>query len=552
MNNAGQNLEWQPEEGPTPLNVLADLASRLRATSSRKAKTDLVAEVLRRLRPDELEPAIGFMLASPRQGAIGIGWATVSATDTLTGADSHANSTDDGPVSIVDFDAVIDQLQTITGEGSVEARVQVLSGFLSRCESPTADYVRRVLTGDARQGALAGVLTEAVAKAAGVKAAQMRRGVMLQGDLGQAARVALVEGSEALAAIDLEVHRPIQPMLASTASSAAEAVEAIGESSVDWKLDGARIQVHTTRHSGNARTAIYTRNLNDVTGRLPTVLELVERLECESAVLDGEVLGFFADDERPQAFQDTMSTFGTHSGQPGSDSGLRPYFFDLMYLDGQSLIDLPLSDRLERLHDLLQRSGATAASIPSIITADPTQAEAHFTAAVEAGHEGVMVKGADGKYEAGRRGKSWRKVKPVHTLDLVVLGAEWGHGRRRGWLSNLHLGARHQQTGEFVMVGKTFKGLTDDLLTWQTERFLELQLSDRQITTNGTDGDDKRQGRNVVFVRPELVVEIALDGAQTSTRYSGGVALRFARVRRYREDKRPDEADTLDAVRALL
>lgn len=540
--------------GPTPVRHLAELAATLRQTSSRKEKTTLVAELLARLAPDEIEPAIGILLADLRQGAIGVGWATVAAAQPRETA-SSPDSPNAGLVSILDLDALVDRLAATTGPGSVEARVSELSGFLARCDDHTADYISRILTGDARQGALAGVLTEAAAKAAGVKAAAMRRAVMLQGDLGQAAKVALVDGEAALVEINLVVQRPIQPMLASTAADVGEAINSVGQASVEWKLDGARIQLHVSRDAGSdpesdtaasdgRRIAIYTRNLNPVTDRLRSVQQVAEQLDCRSAVLDGEVLGFFTDDdgqpgESPQAFQDTMSTFGTQA--PGAAGGLRPHFFDLMYLDGESLIDKPLTERLELLHDLLERSGVPSTAIPQILTDDVQRAQEHFDAALAAGHEGVMVKAADSRYEAGRRGKSWRKVKPVHTLDLLVLGAEWGHGRRQGWLSNLHLGARDPDSGEFVMVGKTFKGLTDELLAWQTEQFLALQRS-----------EDKQSGRHTVLIRPELVVEIALDGAQTSTRYPGGVALRFARVRRYREDKDPTDVDTLDAVRALL
>ncbi|MEL7157809.1 MAG: ATP-dependent DNA ligase, partial [Actinomycetota bacterium] len=340
---------------------------------------------------------------------------------------------------------------------------------------------------------------------------------------------ALTEGIEGLATIDLVVGRPIQPMLASTAADVAEAVAAMERAQVEWKLDGARIQVH--RNHGEVQ--IYTRNLNDVTDRLPQVSELARSFECTSAVLDGEVIGFFGPDAGPEAFQDTMSALG-HDAEAGAAHGLQPFFFDLMYLDGRSLIDVPLETRSALLADLVG-----AHQIPRITTADEAAAEAHLAAALAAGHEGVMVKSGESGYEAGRRGKTWRKVKPVHTLDLVVLAAEWGHGRRQGWLSNLHLGARDGETGELVMVGKTFKGLTDDLLTWQTEQFLARKV-------------DERDGGHTVVIRPELVVEIALDGAQRSTRYPGGVALRFARVRGYRPDRRPDDADTLDAVRALL
>jgi DNA ligase-1 len=550
---------------PTRIGELAGVTEQVRRTSSRKGKSELLARLLGRLHPGEIEPAIGFLLARPRQGAIGVGWATVAGLeDSSAVLDEWSAGLDDSsgaeaatelsvePPTVLGLDRLLTTVMNTTGAGSAAARAELLNRFLARCHADEVDFVKRVLVGEARQGALAGVITDAAAKAVGAKAPIMRRAVMLQGDLGQAARIGLVDGPEALAAIDLEVQRPILPMLASTASDVADALHATGEASVEWKFDGARIQVHLNA----GEVAIYTRNLNPVTDRLGLVRYVVARLQCRSAVLDGEVLGFFSDgtdvpdgdsadvtvDERrselPNAFQDTMSAFGTRA--PGHGHGLRPYFFDLMYLDGESLIDRPLAERAEALRKLVESSGVADCLIPRVITADVAEAEAQLAAALDAGHEGVMVKAVDSTYEAGRRGKSWRKVKPVHTLDLVVLGAEWGSGRRRGWLSNLHLGARDPQTGEFVMVGKTFKGLTDELLAWQTERFLELKRDEH-----------RRPGRHVVMIRPELVVEIALDGVQTSTRYPGGVALRFARVRRYRDDKDPSDADTIDAVRAL-
>ncbi len=532
--------------GPaTRLRELAATTDQVRETSSRKAKTELLADLLRRLDPSEIEPAVGFLVAKPRQGAIGVGWATVGGLEESPVASAASAP---HPPTVLGLDALLSDILVTTGSGSVGARSELLTRFLAACEPGEVEFVKRVLIGEARQGALAGVVTEAGAKAADVKAAAMRRGAMLQGDLGQAIRIAMVDGADGLAAIDLEVQRPIQPMLASTAADVAEALEATGPEPavVEWKFDGARIQVHVGGGGDGARTAvsIYTRNLNRVTDRLGVVQAVAEQLACESAVLDGEVLGFFGDDDTPGAFQDTISVFAADGGASaggGSAGGLQPYFFDLMYLDGESLIDRPLSERAAALRTLAEASGLPQVLIPQLITADVDEAQAHLDAALDAGHEGAMVKAADGRYEAGRRGKSWRKVKPVHTLDLVVLGAEWGHGRRRGWLSNLHLGARDPETGEFVMVGKTFKGLTDDLLTWQTEQFLERQLS-----------ESEQPGRHTVMIRQDMVVEIALDGAQRSTRYPGGVALRFARVRRYRDDKPAAEADTLDAVRKLL
>lgn len=550
----GRVANTAEEQPSTRLRELAETTDAVRRTSSRKAKTELLADLLGRLAPEEIEPSVGFLVAKPRQGAIGVGWATVAGLDDLRGVDAASADGVDGspyPPTVLGLDALLSEILMTTGSGSVGARSELLNRFLAGCEAGEVEFVKRVLIGEARQGALAGVITEAGAKAAGVKAAAMRRGAMLQGDLGQAIRIAMVDGTDGLAAIDLEVQRPIQPMLASTAADVGEALEATGPeaAAVEWKFDGARIQVHVSRdESGDRVVSIYTRNLNRVTDRLGVVQTIVETFACESAVLDGEVLGFFGDDEAPSRFQDTISVFATRGDggetdeeAAGAGSGLQPYFFDLMYLDGESLIDRPLSERSAALRALAEGSGLPEVLIPQVFTDDDDAAQAHLAAALDAGHEGVMVKAADGRYEAGRRGKSWRKVKPVHTLDLVVLGAEWGHGRRRGWLSNLHLGARDGDTGEFVMVGKTFKGLTDELLGWQTEQFLARKL-----------GEEEQPGRHTVMIRPDMVIEIALDGVQRSTRYPGGVALRFARVKGYRDDKSAIEADTIDTVRRLL
>jgi DNA ligase-1 len=367
-------------------------------------------------------------------------------------------------------------------------------------------------------------MLDAIARASGIAPATVRRAAMRSGDLGVTAQLALTGGAEALQAVHFEVLRPVLPMLAGSSESVAAALEATGLASVEWKLDGARVQVHRS----GSEVRIFTRNLNDVTARLPEVVALVRAFPSDEFVLDGETIGI-AEDERPGRFQDTMSRFGRD--QTEGASSLHAFFFDCLRADGVDLLDEPLADRREVLERV-----APGRVVPSLVTDDADAAEAFLAEALAAGHEGVMVKALDSTYEAGRRGAAWRKVKPVRTLDLVVIGVEWGHGRRRGWLSNLHLGARGPD-GELVMVGKTFKGLTDALLTWQTERLQELATSD--------DG-------HVVLVRPELVVEIALDGVQASKRYAGGVALRFARVRGYRPDKSPADADTIDAVRALL
>ena len=504
------------------MTLLADVVATsaiVAATSKRTEKKAALAELLGRLAPDEIEVVVGFLVGEVRQGRIGIGWATVRDLD--------VEPADDPSITVADVDTTIDQLQATTGPGSQGRRHEMLDALFARATGAEADFLGRLFVGEMRTGALAGVVTDAVAAASGVKLAVVRRAAMLAGDLATVARLALTEGSEAVEAVGLEPLRPVLPMLASTSESVAAAIDEVGEASVEWKLDGARIQVH---RSGDA-ARIYTRNLNDVTDRLPEVVEVVAAFAAESFVLDGEVLGFMGPEDDPQAFQDTMSRFGRDDAS-SNPTRLTPHFFDILHLDGVDQIDEPLHVRRERLAGLVGPH-----LIPGTITADPDAAQAVLDEALARRHEGVMVKAADSAYDAGRRGKSWRKVKPVHTLDLVVLGVEWGSGRRRGWLSNIHLGALDPDTGDFVMVGKTFKGMTDEMLRWQTERFAALK-------TDETD--------HVVWVRPEQVVEIAVDGAQSSTRYPGGVALRFARVKGYRHDKEPADADTLAAVRALL
>ncbi|MEM9037945.1 MAG: ATP-dependent DNA ligase [Actinomycetota bacterium] len=486
------------------------------ATSKRGEKTAALAEVLRELDPGEVEAAVGFLSGDPRQGRIGVGWRTVAAVD--------APPADAPSLTVLDIDGVLERLQATTGSGSVQARAEQLTDLFGRATADEAEFLRRLLVGELRQGALAGVVADAVAKAAGVPATAVRRAAMLSGDLRLAASVALTDGVDGLRAVRLRVGHGIQPMLASTAEDLTAAVEELGTVSVEWKLDGARVQVH--RDGDEVR--VYTRNLNDVTDRLPEVVAVARSLPVETVVLDGETLSVDADG-RPAAFQDTMSRFGTED-EAGWEATLQPWFFDVLHVDGTDLVDEPLSARL----DVLERIAA-AHRIPGQVTDDAEVATVVADEALSLGHEGVMVKGVDSRYEAGRRGKAWRKVKPAHTLDLVVLAAEWGHGRRTGWLSNLHLGARDPDGG-FVMVGKTFKGMTDELLAWQTVRLQELEVERSGIT---------------VHVRPELVVEIAVDGVQTSTRYAGGAALRFARVKGYRPDKDAADADTIDTVRGL-
>jgi DNA ligase 1 len=504
------------------LAEVVDASGRVAATPARSTKIAALADLLRRLEPEEVEPAVGFLVGEPRQGRIGVGWATLAKR-----AQAHRDGTSgDAPgITIAELDGTLTELAATTGSGSVEGRARLLDSLLARAAPEEVEFVCDLLTGGLRQGALEGVMAEAVAKAAEVPATVVRRACMLAGDLGHAAAVALTDGRPGLEAIGLEVLRPVQPMLASTAADVASAVADLGLSAVEWKLDGIRLQIH--KHGDAVR--IFTRNLNDITDRMPEVVEVIRGLPADRLVLDGEALTV-TDDLRPQPFQDVMSRVGRRTGEPVAS--VAAHLFDCLHLDGEDLLDRPLLERLAALERV-----AGPWRIPGEVTDDPAAAEEVLRAALSAGHEGVVVKGAQSPYEAGRRGKSWRKVKVARTFDLVVLGAEWGHGRRKGWLSNLHLGARDPRTGEFVMVGKTFKGLTDATLAWQTERFLELETHREGIT---------------VYVRPEMVAEIALDGVQVSSRYPGGVALRFARVRRYREDKGASEADPLDAIRSLL
>jgi DNA ligase-1 len=498
-------------------SLLADVVSASKDvsdTSARSRKVALLAELLRKLRPDEVPIATGFLSGMPRQGRVGVGYSAVYAADP-----SPASAPS---LTVEDLDQAISDIQGSTGSGSAARRRELLDVLLSRATADEAGFIRRLLTGELRQGALAGVMVDAIAKAAAVPAEVARRAFMLAGDLTRTAQVAMTEGEEGLRAIGLELFRPVLPMLASTAESVGEAVAGFERASVEWKLDGIRIQIH--RRADEVR--IYTRNLNEITHALPGIVQAVRRLPVDQTVLDGEAL-WLAEDG-PAAFQDTVARIDSEA-QP---EGIATFLFDLLHVDGADLLDTPLYERIARLETI-----APELKIPGVLTSDAGEAEQMLDDALNAGHEGVVVKDAASLYAAGRRGKAWRKVKPVRTYDLVVLGAEWGHGRRRGWLSNLHLGARDPATGAFVMVGKCFKGLTDELLRWQTKELLEREVERRGIA---------------VLVRPELVIEIALDGVQASTRYPGGVALRFARVKRYRPDKGPEEADTIDDLRALL
>jgi DNA ligase-1 len=509
------------QNGRVLLDEVARTSAAVANSSARLAKVERLAACLRRLEPAEVHPAVAFLSGELRQRQIGVGWAALrdapdpAATPTLT---------------VAEVDAAFERIGRQAGPGSQAERRRLLGELFGRATAGEQKFLVGLLSGELRQGALEGVMVEAIAKAAEVPAAEVRRALMLRGSLGPVAAAALTDGVPGLRAFHLEVGRPVQPMLASTAPTVEAALERVGEAAVEWKLDGVRVQLH--KDGDEAR--VFTRTLDDVTARVPEVVERLAALGVRSAVLDGELIAL-RPDGRPQPFQVTAGRLGSRLDVERQRLAvpLTLYLFDALHLDGEDLIDRSGAER----HAALAAITPEALRVPRTVTGDPPAAAGFLADALARGHEGVLVKSLAAPYEAGRRGAGWLKVKPVHTLDLVVLAVEWGHGRRKGWLSNLHLGARDPETGGFVMLGKTFKGLTDKLLTWQTERLLEL-----------ADGPTDQW---VVRVRPELVFEVAFDGVQTSPRYPGGLALRFARVLRYRPDKRSEEADTIQTVRAL-
>lgn len=487
----------------------------VRATRSRLKKVEAVSELLDTAPLEHVSTIVSYLSGELPQGRIGMGFAAVGAVTAPVATEPT--------LTIDDVASTLSSIKDTSGAGSKKAKAALLHDLLAAATDPEQDFLRRLLVGGLRQGALEGIMMDAVAAAANVDAPLIRRAAMVTGDLAMIARNALEGGADALDEFGLTMFTAVQPMLAKTAESVTAALEKTGEAAIEWKVDGARVQVH--RSGDDLR--VFTRNLRDITSSAPEVVRAVAGLDVQSIILDGEAVAMRSDD-RPVAFQDTMSRFSA-----GGDGSLSVVFFDCLHLDGRDLIDLDGTERWEAMQSALP----SELLIQRQVTSDAVAAQQFFDEAIDAGYEGVMVKALDSTYEAGRRGAGWLKVKPVHTLDLVVLGVEWGSGRRKGWLSNIHLGARQPGSDDdFVMLGKTFKGMTDDMLRWQTERFLELE--------------SRREG-HIVYVRPEQVVEIAVDGIQRSSRYPGGVALRFARVKGYREDKPASQADTLDAVRSL-
>ena len=499
------------------LDEVARTSADVAGTSARLGKVERLAELLRRLRPDEVPVAVAYLSGAFPQGSVGVGWAALR--------ELPAPAPPPPSLELLEVDAAVSRIAAATGQGSQARRRDEVAGLFSRATERERQFLVGLLQGELRQGALEGVMVDAVARAYGLPGPEVRRALMLSGDLGAVAAAAIGEGAGGLARFRLQPLRPIQPMLAQTAADLGDAFARVGAASVEWKLDGVRIQVHRVGDEVRA----FTRNLAEITPRVPEILDAVLALPLEAAILDGEAIAL-GDGGRPRPFQVTGSRFASRQ-TAGRRVALSPFFFDVLHIDGEDFVDRPTSRRLAALAERVPEPLRVA----RIETDDADAAEWFLDEALERGHEGVMVKALDAAYEAGRRGAAWMKVKRAHTLDLVVLAAEWGHGRRRGRLSNLHLGARDPARG-FVMLGKTFKGMTDELLAWQTEHLLGLETHRDAYT---------------VYVRPELVVEVAFDGLQRSTRYPGGLALRFARVKGYRPDKRPEDADTIDTVRAL-
>jgi DNA ligase 1 len=503
---------------------VATTSREVGGTASRLTKVARIADLLNRAVPDPQLVAIivSWLSGELRQRQIGVGWAALRS---LPAPSLH-------PVlTVTDVDATFSKIGAISGKGAQARRAELLADLFTAATEEEQRFLRRLLAGELRQGALTGVMADAVAKAAEIPATTVRRAAMLGGELPAVAAAALTGGTAALEAFTLTVGRPVGPMLAQTATGVAEALERLGGTAIfEAKLDGARVQIH---RAGDEVT-VYTRSLDDVTARLPEVVEATLALPASELIADGEAIAL-RPDNRPQPFQVTGSRFGrsvdiaaARAAQP-----LSVFFFDILHRDGIDLLDAPTSDRVAALDELVPARHR----VDRLVTSDLAAAADFLDATLAGGHEGVMAKSPAAPYEAGRRGAGWLKVKPVHTLDLVVLAVEWGSGRRRGKLSNIHLGARDPATGGYVMLGKTFKGMTDAMLDWQTKRFQELAVG-------ATDG-------YVVRVRPEQVVEVAFDGLQQSSRYPGGLALRFARVLRYRDDKGPADADIIDTVRAL-
>ncbi len=506
--------------------LLADLAEtshRVAGTSGRLQKIGALAECLRRVAPEEIEIAVAYLSGETRQKKLGVGPAIImqACSDVVASFPS---------LSLGQVDETLDRVVHASGAGSLAVRRQLLAELFARATVREQAFLVRLLVGELRQGALEGMMVEAIARAAQLPASEVRRAAMVAGGLGLVARAALTEGSAGLRGFSLQLFHPVLPMLAQPAADVSEALQQLGTAALEWKVDGARVQAHKS----GAEVRLYSRGLNDFSAAVPELVEAVRALNVAALILDGEAIAL-RQDGAPHPFQATMRRFGRRLDVEAMrrELPLNVFFFDCLHRDDEDLTNRPAAERFAALTEVCPGR----LLIPRLVTADQASAQTFFDAALARGHEGVMAKALDAPYEAGSRGSSWLKVKQAHTLDLVILAAEWGHGRRRGWLSNLHLGARDPASGGFVMLGKTFKGLTDAMLEWQTKALLPLETTRDAYT---------------VYVRPQLLVEIAVNEIQASPQYPGGLALRFARVKRYRSDKRAEDADTLDAVRRLF
>jgi DNA ligase-1 len=496
---------------------------RVGETSSRTGKIQALAECLKGLDQDEIEIGVLYLAGELAQGKFGVGYAALRDA-------ARREASSESQLTLTEVDRQFSEIAAIRGTGSTARRAEALGFLFDRATLAEREFLIRLLVGELRQGALGGVMVDAIAAAAALPIAVVRRASMYAPSLGALARVALTQGSAGLDAFQLQPLSPIEPMLAQSATDITGALKQLGgEAAFEWKVDGARVQVHKV----DDVIHVYTRNLNDVTHAVPELVESVGSMRARELVLDGEVVALDASG-RPRPFQVTMRRFGRKLDVAAlrAELPLHTYFFDCLRMEGRSLADRPARERFAALADAVPEQF----SIPRLVTSDAAAAQAFYDDALARGHEGVMAKALDSAYEAGNRGASWLKIKRAHTLDLVVLAAEWGHGRRTGRLSNLHLGALDPKSGEYVMLGKTFKGLTDVMLEWQTRELLAREIRRDQWT---------------VYVRPELVVEIAFNDIQSSSQYPGGLALRFARVKGYRPDKRVDQADTLDTVRRI-
>ena len=501
--------------------TLVETSAAVAAAPGKLDKIERLSALLSTLDDRELVAAVAFLSGRLTQGRLGVGYAAVAAASDVTAAATPT-------LSIADVDQRFSELGSIGGAGSARGRAQVLRELFVRATAAEQEFLRRLVHGELRQGALEGVLVDAIARAAKVPAAGVRRAAMMTGDLGPVARAALREGMRALDAFAVQLMVPVRPMLADSEDDVDAAMASLGDASLEYKLDGARTQVH--KQGDDVR--VFSRTLKDITAAVPELVTVARALPVRDAILDGEAIAL-TPEGRPHPFQTTMRRVGRTRGveQAQTEIPLTLFLFDCLYLDGTALIDEPQERRIRALREI-----AAHLAVPAILRPTAEQARAFAADALARGHEGVMAKALDAPYSAGRRGSAWLKVKQARTLDLVVLAAEWGHGRRRGWLSNLHLGARDPESNSFVMLGKTFKGLTDEMLAWQTSKFLALEIGRDAYT---------------VHVRPELVVEIAFNEIQQSPVYPGGLALRFARVIRYREDKPASAADTIATVRAM-